>query len=105
MIAVLINLIIKRLRIEMIHVIIRIDNMENNDYDLVYGGEIMSKKQPEQLKKGEYYADYDYGIGRFAVYFRLEEYFRDDEALVCFDDEDKAVEYARQLNDGTLVLQ
>lgn len=30
----------------------------------------MSKKQPEQLRKGEYYSDYDYGIGRFAVYCR-----------------------------------
>ena len=64
----------------------------------------MSKKQPGQLKKGEYYADYDYGIGGFAVYCRLEEFYGDDEALACFDDEDKAVKYAEQLNDGTLVL-
>jgi hypothetical protein len=64
----------------------------------------MNKKRPEQFKKGEYYADYDYGIGRFAVYCRQEEFYGDDEALACFDDEDEAVKYAEQLNDGTLVL-
>lgn len=67
------------------------------------GGGIMSQNPPKQLKKGEYYADYDYGIGRFAVYYNQEE--EDDKVIACFDDEEQAIEYANQLNNGTLILQ
>ena len=65
----------------------------------------MSKNDPQQLKKGEYYADYDYSIGRFAVYYRQEELYEDDEAFAGFDDEEQAIAYANQLNNGTLILQ
>lgn len=65
----------------------------------------MGKNDPQQLQKGQYYADYDYGIGRFAVYYRQEELYEDDEALASFDDELQAIAYANQLNNGTLILQ
>lgn len=59
----------------------------------------------DTFEKGEYYADYDYGIGRFAVYCRQEEICEGHEALACFDDEEQAIAYANQLNNGTLILQ